>query len=141
MMTAISNRSLRSFAIFLAVGSSSAAVYVVLNVAFPRLLGLPPAFAIALTLAMLMPPTYLAQRSFAFSSSNPHFHAFPRYVGTQLVGNVLAMIGSEVFSQSVKAAPWIAFTAIAGCVAVISYALMRFWTFRPTREVGMDARA
>ena len=62
-----------------------------------------PGLAIVLTLPLLMPPTYLAQRSLAFHSSRPHRAVFPRYVATQTIGNLVGIFGAELGSSLVSA--------------------------------------
>lgn len=111
------------------VGGTSAGLYVIFCVVFSGL-GLRPSLAILATLAVLIPPTYLAQRRLTFRSARGHAAAFPRYVGTQLAGNALALGLSEGFSTFVLAWPWIGFGSVAVTVALTNYALLKLWTFR-----------
>lgn len=119
-------RELMAFAI---VGVISALFYVTLNVAIVVEFGLRPGLAIVLTLALLMPPTYLAQRGLTFRSSRPHRAAFPRYVATQAIGNLVGIAGAEFGATLVSAFPWAAFTAVAVVVAGTNYFLLKLWTF------------
>ncbi len=82
------------------------------------------------TLIVLVPPVYLAQRRVTFRSARAHAAAFPRYVATQLAGNAVAVVLSEVFATAVLARPWIAFAAVALVVAVVNFALLKLWAFR-----------
>jgi putative flippase GtrA len=120
----------RELVLFLAVGGSSAIIYVVLGVFFSTIGGMRPSFAIIATLLLLIPPSYLAQRSFTFRSSRCHTSAFPRYIGTQALGNTLALIGSELFPESIRTQPWLAFLIVAVGVAATNFFLLKLWTFR-----------
>jgi len=113
---------------FLVIGSTSAGLYVVLCVLFTRL-GLRPSLSILATLAVLMPPTYLAQRSLTFRSGRGHAAAFPRYVATQLAGNALALILSEALADAMRAHPWLGFGSVAITVALTNFALLKLWAF------------
>jgi putative flippase GtrA len=119
----------RELLAFVIVGVTSALLYVTLNVAFAVRCGVRPGLAIVLTLALLMPPTYLAQRGLTFRSSRPHRAAFPRYVATQAIGNLVGIAGAELGAPLVSAFPWAAFTAVAVVVAGTNYFLLKLWTF------------
>ena len=127
---AIASKHLREAVMFLAVGGTSTLAYLGLTVALTTLAGLRPSLAILVTLAILMPPTYLAQRRFTFQSQQGHFGAFLRYVGVQLIGNGIGLLGAELFSEEIRGAPWVAFTIIAGVVALVNYGCLKFWAFR-----------
>ena len=120
---------LREIAVFLLVGGTSAALYMLLNVVFTRA-GLRPSLSILLTLAILVPPTYLAQRRFTFRSERNHWAAFPRYAGAQLLGNALALLAAELFPSPIRAHPTVAYFLIAVMVAVVNYGFLKFWAFR-----------
>jgi putative flippase GtrA len=119
----------RELILFLLVGGTSALIYTGLNVLFTKA-GLRPSLSILLTLAILIPPTYLAQRRFTFRSERGHGWAFPRYAGTQLFGNALALLVAELFPTPIRAHPLAAFLLIAIMVAVTNYGLLKFWAFR-----------
>src|SRR4051794_20257839 len=123
---------IRDMAIFIIVGGISALLYLLLNVIFVMKFSMRPALAIVLTLAFLMPPTYLAQRILAFHSSRPHRVAFPRYVATQAIGNLMGILGAELGSSLVIAFPCAAFTAVAAIVALVNYFLLKVWAFTDT---------
>lgn len=117
---------------FVLVGGTSAGLYVGLCVLFAWL-GLRPSLAILATLAVLVPPTYLAQRNLTFRSGRGHAAAFPRYAGTQVAGNALALALSEGFAAFVRQHPWIGFGSVALTVALTNYALLKLWAFRHDR--------
>ena len=123
---------LREGVLFLFIGGSSALLYVALNVAFTWA-GMRPSLSIVCTLLILTPATYLAQRRFTFQSDRKHIAAFPRYIGTQLVGNGVGLIAAEVFPSAVGSQPVLAFALIALVVAITNYSCLKFWAFRPTR--------
>ena len=125
----IATGQMREILVFLLVGGTSAMIYTGLNVLFTQS-GLRPSVAILLTLAILVPPTYLAQRRFTFRSERGHGWAFPRYAGTQLLGNALALIAAEIFPTPIRAHPLVAFILIAIMVAVTNYGMLKFWAFR-----------
>lgn len=124
---------LREVAVFLAIGGTGALLYTALNVAFTTWGGLRPSLAILLTLALLIPPTYLAQRRFTFRSDRNHAAAFPRYLGTQLIGNGLGLIAAEAFPAAIRSHPLLAFALLALVVATTNYACLKFWAFRRAR--------
>jgi putative flippase GtrA len=124
---------LREIVLFLAIGGTSAAIFVVLGVFFTNLCGFRPSFAIAASLVLLVPPTYLAQRSLTFRSDRNHASAFPRYIATQILGNALAVVGSELFPAVIRERPWLAFSAVAFGIAATNYVLLKLWTFRSSR--------
>ena len=115
---------------FLFVGGTSAAVFMSLGVFFTSVCGLRPSLSIVATLLIVVPPTYLAQRRLTFRSGRTHLAAFPRYVATQLVANVLAIVGSELFQSEIRQQPWLGFFFVAACVAATSYILLKLWAFR-----------
>jgi len=123
----------REIVFFLLVGGTSALLYTLLNVLFTKA-GVRPSLSIVITLVILMPPTYFAQRRLTFRSDRDHRSAFPRYVGAQLFGNVLAMIAAEVFTTSIRTYPLVSFVIIAAMVAAINYGILKFWAFRHAPE-------
>jgi putative flippase GtrA len=131
-LTASSDR-FREIVLFLAIGGTSAAIYVILCVFFTRVCGLRPSLAIIATLVILIPPTYLSQRNLTFRSDRNHGGAFPRYLATQVVGNGLAVVGSELIPAVIRSQPWLAFSVVAIGVAATNYTLLKRWTFRRVR--------
>jgi putative flippase GtrA len=125
----------REMAAFLLVGGTSALLYTALNVLFTKA-GVRPSLAIVITLALLMPPTYYAQHRLTFRSGRDHRSAFPRYVGAQLFGNVLAMVAAEAFATVIRTSPLVSFVIIAAMVAAINYAILKFWAFRHAPEAA-----
>ncbi len=128
-LTASSDR-LREIVSFLAVGGTSAAIYVILCVFFTRVCGFRPSLAIIATLGILTPPTYLSQRNLTFRSDRNHAGAFPRYLATQAAGNALAVVGSELIPALIRSQPWLAFSVVAIGVGMTNYLLLKLWTFR-----------
>ncbi len=126
---AASSGQLREIILFLIIGGTSAFLYTGLNVLFTQA-GLRPSLSILVTLLILVPPTYLAQRRFTFRSDRTHVSAFPRYVGAQLAGNALALIAAELFPSAIRANPLAAFLLIAVLVAMTNYGVLKFWAFR-----------
>jgi putative flippase GtrA len=125
----------RELIAFLLVGGTSALLYTGLNVLFTKA-GVRPSLSIMLTLVMLMPPTYYAQHRLTFRSGRDHRSAFPRYVGAQLFGNVLALVTAEVFATHIRAYPLVSFVLIAAMVAAINYGILKFWAFRHAPEAA-----
>ena len=123
----------REITLFLLVGGSSAAAYTALGVLFTSGLGVRPSLAVLLALATVMPPTYLLQRALTFRSHRTHRSAFTRYLATQAISNGVAMLGAELFAATIRAAPWVAFIAIAVLVACLNYTLLKFWAFTDER--------
>ncbi|MBV8912546.1 MAG: GtrA family protein [Acetobacteraceae bacterium] len=123
----------REIVSFLLVGGTSALLYTGLNVLFTKA-GVRPSLSIVITLVLLMPPTYYAQHRLTFQSVRNHRSAFPRYVGAQLFGNVIAMIAAEVFAAPIRAYPLVSFVIIAAMVAAINYGILKFWAFRHAPE-------
>ncbi len=119
----------RELFLFGLIGGAGAVVYTGLNVAFTQA-GIRPSVSIAMTLVLLMPPVYYLQHRMTFRSGRRHRSAFPRYVGAQLFGNVLAMIAAEIFPGPIKAYPVPSWIVIAVAVAAINYAILKFWAFR-----------
>ena len=119
---------LREIVVFIAVGGTSALCYTAIG-AFCTSVGMHPSMAIIVALAVLIPPTYLAQRRLAFRSERRHMVALPRYIGTQLFGNSLGLIGTVVFSSAITKMPLLAFAIIAVVVAAANYLCLKFWAF------------
>ncbi len=120
---------LREILLFLTVGGTSAMLYLALNVGFTWA-GMRPSLSILCTLALLIPPTYLAQRRFTFRSDRSHGAAFPRYMSAQLAGNGLALVGAELIPGVIRAYPLVSFAIITVMVAAINYGILKFWAFR-----------
>jgi len=119
----------REVLFFLLVGGSSTAVYVLLGVLFTVVVGLRPSLAVVLTLALVLLPTYLMQRSYTFQSQRSHVSAFSRYAATQGMSNGVAIVGAEVFANAILARPWIGFAVITVIVASLNYTLLKTWAF------------
>ena len=116
---------------FLAIGGTGAIAYMALNVVFTKA-GIRPSLSIALTIALLIPPVYILQHRLTFRSGRNHLSAFPRYVGTQLFGNLIAIAVAEAIPGPIKQHPFTAYFLIAAIVAAINYGILKFWAFRHT---------
>lgn len=125
----IATGALRELMLFLVIGGTGALFYTALNVMFTKA-GVRPSVSIAITLVLLIPPVYYGQHRLTFRSGRNHLSAFPRYVGAQLFGNVIAIIIAEVFPAPIKANPVTAFILIAAIVAALNYGILKFWAFR-----------
>ena len=125
----------RELFLFGLIGGIGAVVYAAINYGFTSL-GIRPSVSIALTLVLLIPPVYYLQYRLTFRSARSHLSAFPRYAGTQLFGNVLAMIATELVPGPIEAYPMLSWIVIAVVVAAINYGILKFWAFshRPVRH-------
>lgn len=123
------NRQVVEIAWFLVVGGLSALLYVVISAGL-TMLGLRPSIALLMALALLVPPTYLAQHRLTFQSHVRHFVAFPRYVTTQLTGNGIALLATVLFPGAIQRQPFLGFTVIAFGVAILNYGFLKLWAFR-----------
>ena len=132
-LTTLSESRARELAFFLAIGGFSALCYAALNVMFTGVVGLRPSLSILLTLTILMPPTYAAQRWLTFRSTRGHAAAFPRYVATQMVGNGFGLAMAELCRETIIRHPTLAFLAVAIVVAITNYGFLKYWTFRLQR--------
>ena len=119
----------RELVLFLAIGGTGALAYTALNVFFTSS-GVRPSLSIAMTLVLLIPPVYYLQHKLTFRSGRNHLSAFPRYVGAQLFGNVIAIAVAEAVPAPIKAHPVTAFILISAVVAAINYGILKFWAFR-----------
>ena len=120
---------LRELVMFLIIGGTGAVAYTALNVFFTKS-GIRPSVSIAITIALLIPPVYTLQHRLTFRSGRNHVSAFPRYVGTQLFGNVIAIAVAEAAPAPIQAHPVTAFILISASVAAINYGILKFWAFR-----------
>lgn len=120
---------LRELIMFLVIGGSGAVAYTALNVFFTKS-GISPSLSIAITIALLIPPVYVLQHRLTFRSGRNHLSAFPRYVGTQLFGNLIAIAVALAVPDPIKANPITAFVLISAIVAAINYGILKFWAFR-----------
>lgn len=120
---------LRELFLFGLIGGTGAVLYAGLNVLFTKL-GVRPSVSIVITLALLMPPVYYLQHTHTFCSGRSHLSAFPRYAGTQIFGNLLAMLLAELFPKPIEAYPIAAWIAIAVIVAAVNFGILKFWAFR-----------
>jgi putative flippase GtrA len=119
---------LRELILFLIIGGTGAIAYTALNYMFTKS-GIRPSLSIALTLVLLIPPVYVLQHRLTFRSGRNHLSAFPRYVGAQLFGNIIAMAVAEAVPEPIKANPLPAFILISMIVAAINYGILKFWAF------------
>lgn len=122
----------REMATFLVVGGISALLYAVIGAGL-TVAGLRPSLAMLMSLMVLIPPTYLAQRRFAFRSDRQHRAAFPRYILTQMLGNGVGLIGAEWFPSQFHNEPLLAFVIAAIVIAATNYVCLKFWTFGTAR--------
>ena len=127
----VASGALRELASFLAIGGAGAVLYTALNVMFTTS-GVRPSLSIAITLTLLIPPVYYLQHRLTFRSGRNHLSAFPRYVGAQLFGNIVAIIVAEMFPGPIKAHTVTAFVLISAIVAALNYGILKFWAFRHT---------
>jgi putative flippase GtrA len=125
---------MRELAVFLAVGGAAAALYAGLGAAFTGWFGVRPSLSVILSVSIVLPLAYLAQRHVTFRSSRSHSTAFSRYVMTQAISNVVAIVGAELFEAEVRAYPFPAFLGIAVLVAVVNYFLLKIWVFGYEQE-------
>jgi len=96
---------LREIFLFLVVGGSAALAYMAAGVFFTTVLAVRPSVAVALSLAVVMPPAYLAQKVITFRSAASHRTAFIRYAGVQAISNGVAMSGRSCFPPRCAASP------------------------------------
>lgn len=124
---------LRELILFLIIGGSGAIAYTALNYMFTKS-GIRPSVSILLTIVVLIPPVYYLQHRLTFRSGRNHLSAFPRYVGAQLFGNIIAMAFAEAVPEPIKANPLPAFILISMIVAAINYGILKFWAFSHSPE-------
>ncbi len=125
----VATAAFRELVLFLVIGGTGAVLYTTLNVLFTTH-GIHPSLSIAITLAVLIPPVYFLQHRLTFRSGRKHLSAFPRYVGAQLFGNVIAMIAAGTFAESIRLYKWPAWFLISAIVAALNYGILKFWAFR-----------
>ncbi|MDP9095717.1 MAG: GtrA family protein [Pseudomonadota bacterium] len=120
---------MRELVLFLVIGGTGAIAYTALNVFFTTS-GIRPNLSIAITIALLIPPVYVLQHRLTFRSDHNHLSAFPRYVGTQLFGNMIAIAVATAVPEPIKQHPVTAFILISAIVAAVNYGILKFWAFR-----------
>ena len=125
----IRSGALRELILFLLIGGTGAVAYTALNVLLTKS-GVPPAFSVLITIALLIPPVYFLQHRFTFQSGRNHLSAFPRYAGTQLLGNLIAIAIAAAVPQPIKDNPITAYVLLSAIVAAINYGILKFWAFR-----------
>jgi len=113
---------------FAIVGGSLLVLHMVLATLF-TLLGLLPSVANVTAHLIGIPPTYLAQRGFAFRSDAPHARAFVRYLLLQLPLMALGAVLAWLIVGQLHWHPAAGFLVIVPSVALVSYAAQRFWAF------------
>jgi putative flippase GtrA len=113
---------------FVIVGGSFVLLHMVLATLF-TMFGLLPSVANVTAHLIGIPPTYLAQRGFAFRSGAPHARAFVRYVVLQIPLMALGAVLAWVFVDQLHWRPAAGFLVICPFVALVSYAAQRFWAF------------
>jgi len=129
-----STARLREIAVFLVVGGTAAAIYAGLGATFTGWFGIRPSVSVVLSVSIVLPLAYLAQRHVTFRSSRSHAAAFSRYVATQAISNVVAIAGAELFEPEVRAYPIPAFLGIAVLVTIFNYFLLKIWVFGHEQE-------
>jgi putative flippase GtrA len=113
---------------FVIVGGSLLVLHMVLATLF-TMLGLLPAAANVTAHLIGIPPTYLAQRGFAFRSDAPHARAFVRYLLLQIPLMALGAVLAWLIVGQLGWHPAAGFLVIVPSVALVSYAAQRFWAF------------
>ena len=129
-MTAASLRTLfrRSLTRFVVVGAGANLLLLVLSYLFRRL-GMP-AFAAGVTgYAIAFLAAYAAQRSWTFSGTHSHWHAFPRYLAAQIACAVLAGLVGHLCVALLAASPFWMSVAVTLTAALGSYLLSSRWVF------------
>ncbi len=113
---------------FVFVGGAFVVLHMVLATLF-AMLGMQPSLANVTAHLIGIPPTYLAQRGFAFRSDASHARAFVRYVLLQIPLMALGAVLAWALVGQLKWHPAAGFLVICPCVALVSYAAQRFWAF------------
>jgi putative flippase GtrA len=113
---------------FLIVGGSLLVLHMTLATTF-TMLGLLPSVANVTAHLIGVPPTYLAQRGFAFRSDAPHSRAFVRYALLQVPLMALGSVLAWLIVGQLHWHPAAGFLLIVPSVALASYAAQRFWAF------------
>jgi putative flippase GtrA len=114
---------------FLFVGGSLVVAHMALATLFATAFAIPPALANASAHALCLPPTYLAQRAFAFRSDAPHARAFVRYVLLQMPLIALGAFLAWLLIGQMRFQPAVAFVLICPFVALTSFVAQRWWAF------------
>ncbi len=117
------------FVRFLFVGGALLITHMALATLFAVAFAIPPAIANVSAHLICIPPTYLAQRAFAFRSDAPHARAFVRYVLLQTPLMALGAGLAWLFVDQLGFAPAIAFIVICPFVALTSFVAQRWWAF------------
>lgn len=119
----------REFVRFLLVGGGGAVAYFTLSLGY-HALGLEEWAASILSYATVLVPVYLMQHRLAFRSNDPHGKTFPRYIGSQAVGMIVATATPALLQRSTALPAFAMFASVAVVVPITNYLLLRFWTFR-----------
>ena len=115
---------------FFGIGLGAAAGFAVLTTLFvPRFAEVPGMLVSALVFAVLLVPTYLLHRRFAFFSEAAHGEALPRYAVVQLA----ALFAAGVFSfvaYGIVGMPHLGTGLLVFLLTVgVNYSILRRWAF------------
>lgn len=114
---------------FLAVGGGAAVAFTALGSLLTQA-GVRPSLSLIGALAVVVLPSYFAQRRLTFRSARPHRDALPRYLLTQMVGNGLGLIVAEAVPSVIRDRPALSFALLAVGIAMTNFAMLKLWTFR-----------
>ncbi len=115
---------------FLAIGTGAVTLYVLVSEGLaPRFADLPAGVLPAAVFALLVVPTYLLHRRFAFFSEAPHLGALLRYVAVQfavlLVATVFSFIAHGVIGAPHLGTGLLVFFLTFG----VNFSILRRWAF------------
>ncbi len=128
-----------SFVRFAIVGGSATGVMFLLVYGMQWQFGMSPFAATLMASLILVPSTYLVQRSWAFRSGARHRTAFPRYLVTQIVAALLTAFLTAYFSARFSPGViWLSSLFAAICAGTCSFVLGALWVFGKPHATQVD---
>jgi putative flippase GtrA len=121
----------RQFARFVVVGGAFAGGYAVVTALLVGVAGMPAFVTSTVVYALCIPLAYLAQKSFAFRTTQARKAGFLVYGSMQVLCMMLVSWITSRFVSGVVLVDTALFLGTAGLAAVASYAVSRFAVFRP----------
>jgi putative flippase GtrA len=124
--------------VYLAVGVSTALLYLAVAIGATRIFGAPPTEASLAGFAAAMPFSYLGHRLLTFRSAGQHRDELPRFVAVTAAGLAISAVVPQAMVVRWHWPPAAGYAGACIAVPAFNYVLMRLWVFVGRRRPGGD---
>jgi putative flippase GtrA len=125
---------MRQLILYMAVGGSTAFIYLIVAIGATHILAAPPLWASLGGFVAAMPLSYLGHKLLTFRSVGKHREELPRFVIVYIVGLLISAVVPEGTVARWHWPPLVGYLAACVSVPTLNYVLMWFWIFVDKRK-------